>query len=325
MNPDTTLQALVERYLDERHRLGFSARTQAYALRSFARHVHAVGHVGPITVEVMADWARSDRYASSDPRTWARRLKLLRSFMRWLLQFEPGCEVPADAIFGRLPERQAPHIYSEQEIIDLLAAARQLGPAPGLRGIVYETLFGLLASTGMRISEALALTNADVDLKQGMLTIHLAKFGKSRQIPLHSSTVEALRVYRGRRDLAGISAQDEAPFFVGTRGRRQGMPLGDRQVRRVFIELRERMGWRNRGAHHAPRIHDLRHTFVVRRIVLWQAQGVDVDQAMLSLSTYVGHAMITNTYWYLSAVPELMALAAGRFETFMSLSEVRHA
>ena len=325
MNPDTTLQALVERYLDERHRLGFSARTQAYALRSFARHVHAVGHVGPITVEVMADWARSDRYASSDPRTWARRLKLLRSFMRWLLQFEPGCEVPADAIFGRLPERQAPHIYSEQEIIDLLAAARQLGPAPGLRGIVYETLFGLLASTGMRISEALALTNADVDLKQGMLTIHLAKFGKSRQIPLHSSTVEALRVYRGRRDLAGISAQDEAPFFVGTRGRRQGMPLGDRQVRRVFIELRERMGWRNRGAHHAPRIHDLRHTFVVRRIVLWQAQGVDVDQAMLSLSTYVGHAMITNTYWYLSAVPELMALAAARFETFMSLSEVRHA
>jgi integrase len=325
MNPDTTLQALVERYLDERHRLGFSARTQAYALRSFARHVHAVGHVGPITVEVMADWARSDSHASSDPRTWARRLKLLRSFMRWLLQFEPGCEVPADAIFGRLPERQAPHIYSEQEIIDLLAAARQLGPAPGLRGIVYETLFGLLASAGMRISEALALTNADVDLKQGMLTIHLAKFGKSRQVPLHSSTVEALRLYRGRRDLAGISAQDEAPFFVGTRGRRRGMPLGDRQVHRVFIELRERMGWRNRGAHHAPRIHDLRHTFVVRRIVLWQAQGVDVDQAMLSLSTYVGHAMVTNTYWYLSAVPELMGLAAGRFETFMSLSEVRHA
>ena len=325
MSLDTTLQALVERYLDERHRLGFSARTQAYALRSFARHVHAVGHVGPITVEVMAEWAHSDSRASSDPRTWARRLKLLRSFIRWLVQFEPGCEVPDDAIFGRLPERQVPHIYTEQEIIDLLAAARKLGPAPGLRGIVYETLFGLLASTGMRISEALALTNADVDLKQGMLTIHLAKFGKSRQVPLHPSTVEALRLYRGRRDLAGISVQDEAPFFVGTRGRRRGTPLGDRQVHRVFIELRERLGWRNRGAHHAPRIHDLRHTFVVRRIVLWQAQGVDVDQAMLSLSTYVGHAMVTNTYWYLSAVPELMALAAGRFETFMSLLEVRHA
>ena len=325
MSPGTTLQALVERYLDERQRLGFSARTQAYALRSFARHVHAVGHVGPITIEVMADWARSDSHASRDPRTWARRLKLLRSFMRWLLPLEPGCEVPDDAIFGRLPERQAPHIYSEQEITDLLAAARQLGASPGLQGIVYETLFGLLASTGMRISEALALTNADVDLKRGMLTIHLAKFGKSRQIPLHPSTVEALRLYRERRDLAGVSVQDEAPFFVGTRGRRRGMPLGDRQVHRVFIELRERLGWRNRGAHHAPRIHDLRHTFVVRRIVLWQAQGVDIDQAMLSLSTYVGHAMVTNTYLYLSGLPELMALAAGRFETFMSLSEVRHA
>ncbi len=325
MNPDTTLQALVERYLDERHRLGFSARTQAYALRSFARHVQTVGHLGPITVEVMADWARRDSHASSDPHTWARRLKLLRSFMHWLVQFEPGTEVPDDAIFGRLHERLTPHIYKEQEIIDLLAAARKLGPTPGLRGIVYETLFGLLASTGMRISEALALTNADVDLKQGMLTIHLAKFGKSRQVPLHPSTVEALRRYRGRRDLAGVSAQDDAPFFVGTRGRRRGMPLGERQVHRIFTELRERLGWRNRGAHHAPRIHDLRHTFVVRRIVLWHAQGVDVDQAMLSLSTYVGHAMVTNTYWYLSAVPELMALAAGRFESFMSQSGVHHA
>ena len=325
MSADTTLQALVERYLDERHHLGFSARTQAYALRSFARHVQAAGHHGPITVEVMADWARLDSHASSDPHTWARRLKVLRSFMHWLVQFEPGTEVPDDAIFGRLPERLAPHIDHEQEIIDLLAAARQLGATPGLRGIVYETLFGLLASTGMRISEALALTNADVDLKQGMLTIHLAKFGKSRQVPLHPSTVEALRRYRERRDLAGVSAQGEAPFFVSTRGRRRGMPLGDRQVHRVFIELRERLGWRNRGAHHAPRIHDLRHTFVVRRIVLWQAQGVDVDQAMLSLSTYVGHATVTNTYWYLSAVPELMALAAGRFESFMSQSGVHHA
>jgi integrase len=257
--------------------------------------------------------------------TWARRLKLLRSFMHWLVQFEPGTEVPDDAIFGRLPERQAPHIYSEQEIIDLLAAARQLGPA---RGSARHRLRDVVRPACQHRDADLRGAGADQRRRRpqaGMLTIHLAKFGKSRQVPLHPSTVEALRRYRGQRDLAGVSAQDEAPFFVGTRGRRRGMPLGDRQVHRVFIELRERMGWRNRGAHHAPRIHDLRHTFVVRRIVLWQAQGVDVDQAMLSLSTYVGHAMVTNTYWYLSAVPELMALAAGRFETFMSLSEVRHA
>jgi len=320
-----SLHARVERYLVERRRLGFSDRSQAYALRSFARHVQAVSHRGPLTVEVMADWARHDSHGSSDPLTWARRLKLLRSFLRWLQQFEPRTEVPDDAIFGRLPERQAPHIYSEREIVDLLAAARRLGPTPGLRGVVFETLFGLIASTGMRISEALSLHNEDVDLKYGMLTIHQTKFGKSRQVPMHLSTVEALRRYRWMRELAGESAQENSPFFVGTRGRRRGLPLSTHQVERVFAGLREQLGWRNRGTHHAPRIHDLRHSFVVRRIVRWQAQGIDIDQAMLSLSTYVGHAMVTNTYWYLSAVPELMALAAGRFESFMPQPEVSDA
>jgi integrase len=325
MSALTSLHARVERYLVERRRLGFSARSQAYALRSFARHVQTVSHHGPLTVEIMADWARHDSHGSTDPLTWARRLKLLRSFLRWLRQFEPRTEIPDDAIFGRLPERQAPHIYSEREIIDLLAAARRLGPTPGLRGVVFETLFGLIASTGMRISEALSLHNEDVDLKYGMLTIHQTKFGKSRQVPMHLSTVEALRRYRRLRELAGESAQENAPFFVATRGRRRGLPLSTRQVDRVFAGLREQLGWRNRGTHHAPRIHDLRHSFVVRRMVLWQAQGIDIDQAMLSLSTYVGHAMVTNTYWYLSAVPELMALAARRFESFMLQPEVSDA
>lgn len=325
MSTLTFLQTRIERYLVERRRLGFSERKPAYALRNFARHVQAVGHRGPLTVEVMADWARRDSHGSSDPRTWARRLKSLRSFTRWMQQFQPRTEVPDDAIFGRLPERLAPHIYSEQEIIDLLAAARRLGPTPGLRGVVFETLFGLIACTGLRISEALALRNADVDLKYGMLTIRQTKFGKSRQVPMRQSTVEALRRYCWMRDLSGESAQEDAPFFVSTRGRWRGLPLSARQVHRVFAELRQQLGWRNRGAHPAPRIHDLRHTFVVRRILRWQQKRVDIDRAMLSLSTYVGHAMVTNTYWYLSAVPELMALAAGRFESFMPQPEVSDA
>ena len=325
MSVATTLNARVERYLVERRRLGFELDSPAYVLRSFARHVTAVRHRGPLTVEIMSEWARRDNHGSNDPRTWARRLKRLRSFTRWLQQFEPRTEVPDDAIFGRLPERLAPHIYSEQEIVDLLAAARRLGPTPGLRGVVFETLFGLIACSGLRVSEALALRNVDVDLKHGMFTVHQTKFAKSRQVPMHLSTVEALRRYRCRRDLSGESAQEDAPFFVGTRGRRRGLPLGQRQVDRVFAKLRQQLGWHNRGAHHAPRIHDLRHTFVVRRILLWQAQGVDIDQAMLSLSTYVGHANVTNTYWYLSAVPELMALAAGRFESFIRQPEVSDA
>ena len=325
MSAANSLPARVEQYLAERRGQGFALRKAGYALRSFARHVEALGQRVPLTVEVMTDWARHDSHASTDPCTWARRLKALRPFTRWLQQFEPRTEVPDDMIFGRLPQRQAPHIYSEPEIVDLLAAARRLGPAPGLRGLVYESLFGLLASTGLRISEAVTLRNADVDLKYGMLTIERTKFAKSRQVPMHPSTVEALRRYRWMRDLVGASVQADAPFFIGTRGQRRGLPLTTHQVDRVFVGLRRQLGWGNRGTHHAPRIHDLRHTFVVRRIVQWQAQGVDVDQAMLSLSTYVGHAMVTNTYWYLSAVPELMSLAAGRFESFISQVEVPDA
>jgi site-specific recombinase XerD len=134
MSKPANLQALVERYLRERRRLGFGMRNTDYALRSFARHVDTMGHRAPLTVEIMTDWARRDRSGSSDPRVWARRLKKLRSFTRWLQQFEPRTEVPEDAIFGRLSERLAPHIYSEREIVDLLAAARRLGPAPGTAG-----------------------------------------------------------------------------------------------------------------------------------------------------------------------------------------------
>ena len=317
------LSALVERYLIERRRLGFQLTSSAYSLRSLAEHVRRTRHRGPLTLEVMAEWARHDSHRSIDPRTWARRLKHLRSFTRWLQQFEPGTEVPDDTIFGRLPERQAPHIYSDEEVRQLLAAARRLGPQPGLRGMVYETLFGLIASAGLRLSEALSLRIGDVDLRRGMLTIRQTKFGKSRAVPLHPSTIQALSQYRWTRDLAGAARAEDEPFFIGTRGRLFGNAMDRHQVERVFATLRRELCWVNRGTHHAPRIHDLRHTFVVRRILLWQQQGVDVDQAMLSLSTYVGHAMVTNTYWYMQAVPELMAVAARRFESCMP--ELSHA
>jgi integrase len=272
----------------------------------------------------MAAWARQDQGNSGKPSTWARRLKNLRSFCRYLQQFEPRTEVPDDSIFGRIGQRLAPHIYSEQEIIDLLAAAHNLGSTiPGLRGATYETLFGLIASTGLRVSEAVHLLDTEVNLKSGMLTIRQTKFAKSRQVPMHSSTVEALRQYRSQRNLH-IEVSDETPFFIGTRGRHLGHSLDLRQVHRVFIGLRDQLGWINRGAHNGPRIHDLRHTFIVRRVMLWHAQGVDVDPQMLALSTYVGHAMVTNTYWYLTGVPELMAVAAAKFEAFMQMPEVCH-
>ena len=310
MSPSLNLPARVRQYLRERRRLGFQLRSMQYALHSFASYA---GERRPLTVELMAGWARRDRPRSSDPRTWARRLKLLRPFLRWLQQFEPSTEIPDDAVFGRIGGRTAPHIYSEKEIAELLAVARHIGPS-SLRGATYEALFGLLASTGLRVSEAVRLLDRDIDLKSGILTVRRTKFAKSRQVPMHPSTTQALRRYRRLRDLQ-IEVAEDQPFFVGCRGRRRGQVLGRRQVDRVFEQLRTQLGWPNRGTHHAPRVHDLRHTFVVRRMLAWYADGTDIDQAMLGLSTYVGHGMVTNTYWYLSAVPELMELAAKRFES----------
>ena len=324
MNAPITMTTHAENYLSERRQLGFDLRSPGYSIISFAHYIDALNPQEPLTIEMMADWARQDQSHTDNPATWARRLKKLRSFCRYLQQFDPRTEIPDDIIFGRIGQRLAPHIYSEQEIIDLLAAAHNLNSfIPGLRGATYETLFGLIACTGLRISEAVHLLNSDVDLKTGMLTIRQTKFAKSRHVLMHPSTVDVLRQYQLQRNLH-IEVSDETPFFVGARGRRLGQSLSMQQVRRVFISLRNQLGWINRGAHNGPRIHDLRHTFIVRRVLLWQAQGVDVDQQMLALSTYVGHAMVTNTYWYLTGIPELMAGAASRFETFAHIPEVCH-
>ena len=314
MSARTTMQ-MAEEFIAERRRLGFQAHKSRYALISFAQFTDSLAPLGPLTVEHMADWARHDKWQRGAPETWARRLKLLRPFTRWLRQFEPRTEVPDEAVFGPVPGRVAPHIYREDEIVALLAAARRLNPPGSLRPMTFETLFGLIAAAGLRVSEALALLDADVDLSAGMLTIRQSKFAKSRRLPLHPSTVEALARYRRLRRRQ-VRTTAEMPFFVGTRGRRLGQPLGERQVHRVFIELRDRLGWINRGAHAGPRIHDLRHSFAVRRVLLWHEHGIDIDQAMLALSTYLGHAKISNTYWYLTGVPELMALAGNKFERY---------
>lgn len=150
-----------------------------------------------------------------------------------------------------------------------------------------------------------------------MLTVRRTKFAKSRHVPLHPSALEELRRYRRVRD-RWTTPTEESTFFVGFRGRRRGAPLCSRSVDRVLQAVRTELRWPNRGAHHAPRVHDLRHTFAVRRILTWQREGIDIDQAMLALSTYLGHAMVTNTYWYLSGVPELVGLAGKRFESHMA-------
>jgi len=320
VNARTYLQAKVDDYLAERRQLGFELHSMEYALTSLANYAASSCHEGALTAELMTEWARLDKKQSHLPATGARRIEMVRPFARWLCQFEPLTEVPDESAFGPVPGRVAPHIYREDEIASLLGAARDMAPKGGLRAATFETLFGLIASAGLRVSEALALLDSDVDLKDGALTIHLSKCKKSRWLPLHPSTVLALARYRELRSRQ-VPTTSETPFFVGTRGRLLGQPLGDRQVHRVFLELRDKLGWIDRGCHGGPRIHDLRHAFVVHRVMLWHVQGIDVDQAMLSLSTYLGHANIADTYWYLTGVPELMALAGTKFEHYAQAAE----
>ena len=315
MSRRRSLQARIDDYLAERRRQGFRLRSGDAFLSRFARFVAAKRHRGPLTAELMAEWVRTAKDGHGDADTWARSWGRLRHFICYLQQFEPDTEVPEASLFGPEPGRVAPHIYHDDEIVELLAAARTLGPAGSIRPFTYETLFGLMASTGLRVSEAIHLRDADVDLKRGMLTIRQTKFAKSRQVPIHPSTVKALACYRRQRE-RHLPTTAGMPFLISSRGRRLGLPLGDRQAHRVFTGLRDSLGWINRGGHEAPRLHDLRHTFAVRRLIRWYADGAEIDQKMLALATYMGHAEIFYTYWYLTGVPELMAIAAGRFEQF---------
>jgi integrase len=316
MSARISLTKRIEQYLAERRHLGFELHSMGQALVRFARHVSASGHRGPLTVEVMAAWARQAKGGRGDRSTAARALRLLRPFMRWLQQFEPATEVPDEATFGPIPGRMAPHIFRDDEIEALLDAAGRVGPP--LRSTVMRTLFGLISCTGLRISEAIGLADADVDLNAGVLTVRCSKFGKSRLVPLHPSAVATLRAYRRERTKY-VPTEPEGPFFISTRGRRLGRSLSNRQAHRVFDQLRRKLGWLPRGNHGAARIHDLRHSFAVRRLLLWYEQGENVHRHMLALSTYMGHAKVSNTYWYLTGVPELLQVVGGRFEHFVDL------
>ncbi len=310
MTAATPMQAAVQRYLDDRRRLGFALTAPATELMRFARYADARGHRGPLTQELMLGWAR-EHVKRTSAVTAARRLEIVRPFAAHYRQFEPSTEVPPKAILGRAHRRLAPHIYTDEELEQLLDAAGRLPPNGGLRPLTYRILFGLITAAGLRLSEALKLTLADVDLQTAALTVRETKFRKSRCLPLHTSTIRELQLYREARNRCR-STDASAPFFVSCDDRH----LAVRTVEHVFRRLQLRLGWRARGDHPSPRIQDLRHTFAVRRLQRWREVGQSIDHAMFWLCTYLGHAKISDTYWYLSGVPELMDTIGARFERF---------
>jgi len=302
--------ALVEDYIELRRGLGYRSPSQERALRAFARYLDRRGHDGPVPLEVSLDWASATH--SSDPCNPARRLTTVRGFLRHLAARDGATEVPAPGLLGPTGHRKPPHVYSDTEIADLLQAAAELAPAGGLRPRCYVTLFALLACTGLRISEALALACADVDLTVGIITVRAGKRGRSRLVPLHPSALPPLRAYAdARRHHCGPPGDRDAFFRT-----EYSDHVSYNAAFHTFTALRRRLGWTADGRTRAPRIHDLRHRMAVRRIQAWHADGVDVDRKISALATYLGHVEVRDLYWYLSAVPELMSIIADRFEAF---------
>ena len=310
-----SMQHLVQEYLKERRDLGFALTIPGSQLQAFARFADASGHRGPLTRELITRWAR-DEAKRATPLTWAKRIEAVRPFAKHRARVEPGTYVPDADTFGPSRRRLAPHLYTDQEIVDLLVAAGRLSPKGTMRPATYRTLLGLIAATGLRLSEALRLTCGDVDPDGGMLTVRQTKFTKSRLVPLHPTTVRALKQYLALRQRHVLALQN-GPFLVSAKG----TALHKRTVHGVFGRLRKQLGWTARGGHAAPRIHDLRHTFICRRVRLWHEHGTDIDNAMVALSTYVGHAKVSDTYWYLTAAPDLMSVAGHRFEQFVEVGD----
>jgi integrase len=300
----TDLRSALERYLTIRKGLGYKYEQQTRRLADFVAFMEKC-KATTITTKLALEWATlpPDRHASS-----ALRLNDVRGFARHVAGLDPGTEVPP---VGLLPggKRARPYVYSDAEIDALLTAALALPPENGLRRWTYHTLFGLFAVTGMRMSEAIGLERDDVDLDAGVLTVRLTKFGKSRLVPLHPATCTALRRYAERRH-ARLGSRGSSTFFVGERGGR----LLPEHVGRVFRCVSREVGLRSYGDRTGPRIHDFRHRFAIRTLLDWYRDGKDVEQKLPVLSTYLGHTCVSDTYWYLSACPELMQEAARRLD-----------
>ena len=300
----TDLRSALERYLSMRQGLGYKYQHQARRLADFVSFMEARGAT-TMTTKLAVEWATlpPDRHAS-----WALRLTDVRGFARHVANIDPQTEVPPTGILPGL-KRAKPYVYSDAEIDALLTAALALPPADGLRRWTYHCLFGLFAVTGMRLSEVIGLQCDNVDLGNGILTVRETKFGKSRLVPLHPTTCAVLLSYAERRD-AHLGSRCSAYFFVAERGGR----LLHQYVHRVFWRLSREIGLRKPGDHSGPRVHDFRHRFAIQTLLTWYREGTDVEQQLPVLSTYLGHACVRDTYWYLSACPELMQEAARRLD-----------
>jgi integrase len=304
MNPHTyTLAQAVHYYLDRRRQWGFALKAEARTLRQLARYAKQHHHTGPLTTQWVLTWAQQP--ASAARQWWARRLAIARRFAQFWKGLDPRTEIPPSGLFGPACCRRPVHLYTREQIAQVLQAAGTLEPVDSLRPLAFQTLWGLLACTGLRVGEALRLQLEDVDLVAATLTVRHSKLGRSRCVPVHPSTVAALQTYLQRRQQC-FPRTPHRHLFLSVSGR----PLSRSQAEEIFRTLRAQLGWHFTPS---PRLYDLRHHFAVERLLDWYRQGqTQMEQQIHTLATYLGHRQIRHTYWYLLAVPELLALASAR-------------
>lgn len=312
MKASLSITQAIDFYLSSRRPLGFTLKSDETMLRSLARYARQVHYQGALTKDLILEWARLPKEV--EPLWWARRLLTAHRFARFWHAFDPRVQVPPAGIFGPAYRRGRAHLYTAQEIAGLLDACESLMPTQSLLPATFRTLLGLLACTGLRISEALNLQTQDFDASAGTLLIRKSKGGQSRYVPLKSSAVTALKNYQRLRHKHYPHRSTSAFFLTG-----KGRPLSYRRAGKIFRALRMKLGWKQAPA---PRLHDLRHTFAVNRLLTWQRRGNPaVNRNILALATYLGHRNIRHTYWYLSAGPELLVLASDR----LSHSQLKEA
>jgi integrase len=310
-SPAHDLGQAINDYLAMRRALGFKLRLCGNALREFSLFMHERA-AEYVTIKLAMEWAQ--QRATSKPSTWAQRLGYVRDFAKFRIATDPRTEIPTWDLLPCTSQRTRPYLYSEEEIRALLDATSTL-PVSSAAGILrrqtYYCLIGLLSVSGMRISEAVNLKMSDVDLDNGVLTVTDGKFGKSRLIPVHCTTQKVLSNYKSARDeYLGNRGFSSEYFFVTHFGGR----IDTADVRRNFYSMSRSVGLRNKGQNRGPRIHDLRHRYAVTTLLQWYRDGEDVERKLPLLSTYLGHVKVKDTYWYLTACPELMGQAVRLLE-----------
>lgn len=307
MRQDTAMLASANRYIDHRRELGCVFHTESYLLRSFGAYadLHAPGEA--LTTRLALEWATAPD--TGNRSYFAKRLDAVRAFARYLAAFEPATQIPPTGILGPTYSRRVPYIYSQAQIIALMRAALARYPKGcDTNPLRNATLIGLLACTGMRVGEALALDNGDVDFSAQVITVRRSKNLPMRLVPIETSTVHHLQEYQRVRDARFGGAVPDSPFFLSTWQRRLSYPA----LRYAFNAIRKSARVRRRGPGRQPRLHDLRHTFACNYLLHAYRSNMDIDSAVQNLSVYLGHATVGATYYYLSAIPALLEESAKR-------------